>query len=180
MLVLFLTVGLMLQNIIMNKSDVLKKILISCGVWLGMVAVASTLMLTIEDGEVTQGSWNEARSKAMIEREYGFHPYLLQSYDGSEDVYDFFEQIKQGKKVLICNAIDSASSYLFGEDNSNDVTFCVIDELADYLYGLEYDVVSISDKFLTPEIEGLFSDSDWNVYRPAQDVLQAHIYVRTR
>lgn len=177
-LVLFLFWILWMQEIFVNFTKPLKNLAYSAGVWLGIIGVLSTIVLTTRFGEVTHSTWAEAKEKPMIEREYGFHIYLLESYDGSPDIYDFFEQIKSGKKVLSCNAINSAVSYLFGEDNSNDITFCVPEELFVMLYNTEYDVVSISDDYLTPEIESYFGNGEWSVYMPAKDIIRAHVYIR--
>ncbi len=102
----------------------------------------------------------------------------MESYDGSSDIYDFFDQIRSEKKVLICNAIDTAVSYLFGEDNSNDVTFCIPEEIYAILLSGEYDVVSISDVFLTPEMEAYFGNGEWICHTPSKDIVQAHVYIR--
>ncbi len=79
---------------------------------------------------------------------------------------------------MICNSINTAVSYLFGEDNSNDITFCLPTELASILSGeREYDVVSVSDVFLTPELEAFFGDGGWECYMPANDILHSHVFI---
>lgn len=175
----FFVILLSLQRIVEKSSEIIKKIVYTICIWIGIVSVYSTISLSTQFGEVTQGSWKEALNRTPIEREYAFHPYLLESYDGSEDVYDFFEEIKSGKKVLICNAIDSAVSYLFGENNGNDVTFCVPEELATEMASGNWDVISVSDIFITPEIEVLF-DEGYMLYRPAKDIIAAHVYVSVK
>lgn len=169
---------IMLQKILDNLPYVVKNIVVSIGIWLGIIGIASTVILATKDGEVTHSTWKEAKQKPMIEREYGFHLYLLESYDGSPDIYDFFDQIRSGKRVLICNAVNTAVSYLFGEDNTNDVTFCLPEELYIMLSDGEYDVVSISDVFLTPEMEAYFGSNKWSCYTPSKDIVQAHVYIR--
>ncbi len=179
-MVIFLFWVLMLQDIFDNLPKVLKKLLSSVGVWLGIIGIASTIVLTTRFGEVTHSSWKEARQKPMIEREYGFHIYMLESYDGSPDIYDIFNEIKVGKKVLICNAIDTAISYLFGEDNDNEVTFCMPEDIFVKLEDMKYDVVSISDSFMTPEIESYFGNDEWICFMPSNDFVQAHVYIRVQ
>ena len=169
---------LMLQEIFSNVSDIVKKIAVSSGIWLGIIGMASTIVLTTRFGEVTHGSWKEAKLKPMIEREYGFYYYILERGDGAPDIYDFFDQIKSGRNVLICNGCNTAISFLFGEDNSNDVTFCIPEEIFSMLSDKEYDVVSISDVFLTPKMEEYFENGEWVCYTP--EVIGAHVYIRNK
>lgn len=169
---------LMIQKILDNLPRIVKNIAVSIGLWLGIIGIASTVTLATRVGEVTHSTWKEAKQRPMIEREYGFHLYLLESYDGSPDIYDFFDQIRSEKRVLICNAINTAVSYLFGEDNSNDITFCIPEEIYTMLSDGEYDVVSISDVFLTPEMEAYFGNGEWICYTPSKDIVQAHVYIR--
>ena len=178
MLVFFFYWLFMLQEVFRNMPKFMVKIALSAGVWLGLISIASTVVLTTRVGDVTHSSWETARQKPMIEREYGFHPYLLESRDGSSDIYDFFDQIRSGRKVLICNAMDTAVSYLFGEDNSNDVTFCIPSEIIWMLSEEEYGVVSVSDIFLTPELEAYFGNGGWTCYTPANDILKGHVFLR--
>lgn len=178
MLVFFFYWLFMLQEVFRNMPKFMVKIALSAGVWLGLISIASTVVLTTRVGDVTHSSWETARQKPMIEREYGFHPYLLESRDGSSDIYDFFDQIRSGRKVLICNAMDTAVSYLFGEDNSNDVTFCIPSEIIWMLSEEEYGVVSVSDIFLTPELEAYFGNGGWTCYTPANDILKGHVCLR--
>ena len=179
-LTLFFYWVLMLQDIFFFFFHLVTKLAVSTGVWLGIIGVVSTIVMTMKYGEVTHSTWREAKQKSMIEREYGFHPYLLESYDGSPDIYDFFDQMKSGKKILICNAVNTAITYLFGEDNSNDVTFCIPEEVFIKLAEEEYDVVSISDVFLTQEIETYFGNSEWVCYTPCKDIVQAHVYIHVQ
>ena len=177
-LALFFYWILMLQEIFNDLPKCALKLAATAGIWLGITGLVSTIVLTTRGGEVTHGSWKEAYQRPIIEREYGYHPYLLENKDGSADIYDFFDQIKSGRKVLICNSINTAVSYLFGEDNSNDITFCLPTELASILSGeREYDVVSVSDVFLTPELEAFFGDGGWECYMPANDILHSHVFI---
>lgn len=178
MLVLFFFWVLMLQEIFSITPDIVKKIAFSSGIWLGIISVASTIVLTTKFGEVTHSTWKEAKLKPMIEREYGFYNYLLERGDGAPDIYDFFDQIKSGRNVLICNGGDTAISFLFGEDNSNDVTLCIPEEVISMLSDKGYDVVSISDFFLTPEIEEYFENGEWVCYMP--EAIRAHIYIHNK
>lgn len=173
----FVLVGI-LQKITVKVFTIdLKKIFVAASIWMGIIAIYSTIALSMKYGEVTHGIWEEAKDRTLIEREYAFHPYLLESYDGTEDVFDFFTEIKTGKKVLVCNAIDSAISYLFGENNSNDITFCIPSELGDMINEEEWDVISVSDSFMSEDIEMLMGER-FSLYRPAKDILAAHVYIR--
>lgn len=178
-LILFFYWLYMLQQLSHGMSKTMVKMGVAAEVWLGVLSISSTIVLTLRVGEVTHSSWKEAIKKPMIEREYGFHPYLLENLDGSPDIYDFFDQIRSEKKILICNALDTAVSYLFGEDNSNDVTFCIPSEIILKLSEEEYDVVSVSDVFLSSELETYFGNGEWICYTPANDILKAHVFLRT-
>lgn len=170
----------MLQEVLSDIHGIFANIAVSAGMWLMIINMASTIVLTTRFGEATHSSWTEARPKTMIAREYGFHYPLLESPEGLPDIYDFFDQIRAGKKVLICNGVDTAVSYLFGEDNSNDVTFCVPEELPSMLAEEEWDVVSVFDGFLTPALESYFSNGNWTCYTPRNDVIKAHVYLGKR
>lgn len=168
-LVFFFLWILMLQEIFSNKPAFVKKIAVFTVTLLEMICLFSTIVLTTRYGEVTHSSWKDAYKKPLIEREYAFHSSAIPA------IYDFFDEIKSGKKVLICNSGDTAISYLFGADNSNDVTFCVPEEVIAYISGEEqYDCISISDVFLTEELDAYFANDDWICH----EILQAHVFIR--
>ena len=70
----------------------------------------------------------------------------MENPDGAPDIYDFYEKIKEGNKVLVCLDIDQINAYLFGENNGNDVTFCSAEKIETMLHG-EWDVIVISNRF---------------------------------
>lgn len=154
------------------------------------------------DGEVTVGTIAQAKERSSLERQYACHPYILETAGleesmGEVDVNDFIKYVPQGKKVLICNYVATICSYLYGEDNGNDVYFCYPNELEERLQDEEWDVVAISSEFMgeitslpyQPDIypEAVFDwipeemdarlSTGYTLFKPTPSQLRTHVYV---
>lgn len=134
---------------------------------LAVVSVANCMYLAVIPGETNANGKKikEVMEMSDVERQMAFHIWLLDNYEGEPDIYDFYDQIKSGKDVLVCNSVAQAHSYIYGDNNSNDVTYCYIEEFSDFYENKEYDAILISDIYSVNENK--LCDDGYLRYKPS-------------
>ena len=112
---------------------------------LGMISAYSTISLAGLQGEVTgDTSWENMLKKEEIYKRYAFHEWLVYNQVEECDIEDFYADIKQNKKILVCNNINQMISWCWGDNASNEVTLCIPEEFAEYCLLEDWDAIVAS------------------------------------
>lgn len=169
----------------------------------GVYGIVNTENILSRDGELKIGTHEEAANRTTLELQYETHPYVLETADyptmGDTDVNDFMPYISSGKKVLICNYVASIVSYLYGEDNGNDVYYCTPSELEEEIATGDYDVIAISSEFMGEETNLIYDtvtypdavytydpseldaelQQEYTVFKPLPEACRMYVYVKS-
>lgn len=136
--------------------------------------IASSLVFVVTCGEVTQGSYRQATGRMKLDKLYANHIYLLEADDTAEDINDIREYMEGAPKVLICNKLDQAVSYLFGENN--DVYFCTEEEL-DYMTLKDYDIIAIAHEYRDDNRVQSLAEAGYLETNPYPSILAMSVYI---
>lgn len=105
-------------------------------------------------------------SMKQVEKQMSGYLWLLENSEGAEDIYDFYPMLRYDKKILICNSVDQIHSYLYGENNSNDITYCTVNEVQEKYYDGNWDAIMISTVY---DIDKTFlEEGGYICYKPSQ------------
>lgn len=83
--------------------------------------------------------------KEEIQRRLAFHEWLVENPEGKSDINDFYVSIRENKKVLICNYINQAISWCWGDNASNEVTICLPQDLNEYYQNENWDAIVVTN-----------------------------------
>lgn len=125
-----------------------KKIVVIC--WnfifvLGIISAYSTISLAGLQGEVTgDASWKNMLEKEEICKRYAFQDWLIYNSIEENDIGDFYSDIKENKKILVCNNIDQSISWCWGDNASNEVILCLPEEFEEYCMFAEWDCIVVT------------------------------------
>lgn len=153
-------------------SHVLKKksVIISITNFIAIVCAFSTVSLLPIEGELTGASMEDMVKKNDLERQYSLHWWLLENPEGESDIYDFYDLISTGKRILVANNNDQIISFLFGINNSNDINFVYPDELENKSYS-EWDAIAVWNGVNTDFLQ----EQGFVLYQPIN--LNLNIYI---
>lgn len=114
---------------------------------LGTVNAYSVISMATLQGEVTGDTWDNMLQKDEISRRYAFHEWLVENPEGKDDINDFYNDMRENKKVLLCNNINQGISWCWGDNASNDVTICLPEDLEENYLSGNWDVIAVTSVF---------------------------------
>lgn len=129
------------------KNEKVKRICYGTILILGTINAYSAISMATLKGEVTGDTWDNMLQKDEISRRLSFHEWLVENPDGKSDINDFYDDIRENKKVLVCNNIAQIISWCWGDNASNDVTICHPADLKKYYLNDEWDVIVVTNVF---------------------------------
>lgn len=112
---------------------------------LGTINAYSVISMTTLTGEVTGDTWRNMLKKEELSRRMAFHEWLVENPEGENDINDFYDDMRENKKVLVCNNIDQMISWCWGDNAANHVTICKPEKFEEYYKNDEWDVVVVSN-----------------------------------
>lgn len=163
-IILLFGIGLGYKTI--EKKSISSNIYILSNALVAVISVFSSICLVLMPNEINGNGLTigDMASKREVERQMACHLWLLENPEGNTDINDFYEKIKRDKTILICCSGDQIHSYIYGENGSNDIYYCYIEEFEEMYRKRKYDAILVSNEYKYDE--NILEEGGYVSYNP--------------
>lgn len=156
---------LITTNIRYIKKNANRRLIEFVLIFITLISALDSYKVIEQYTEINPWSFSVASKKSLVEREYAAHIDFLYS-EQKPSISDYWTAICKDRNVLVCHYPDQITSYLFGDNMSNSVDFCNIDQIIEMIKNHKYDVVSVACLYNRDDIDEYLLSQNYVCYEP--------------